>query len=105
MTVDLSADAFLALRILPLTLYVMGSLWEGRCQDLGELQEHSLDTEAQFAGLTTLSIASGLVGRRCMAERPTGWSLLVWLSWVSVVQRPFVFSTFCLYYLVRCVVL
>ena len=40
-----------------------------------------------------------------MAERPAGWSLLVWLSWVSVVQRPFVFSAFCLYYMVRCVVL
>ena len=83
----------------------MGSLWEGRCQDLGEIQEHSLDTEAQFSGLTILTIASGLVGRRCMAERATGWSLLVWLSWMSVVQWPFVFSTFCLYYMVRCVVL
>ena len=63
------------------------------------------DTEAQFSGLTTLTIASGLVGRRCMAERATGWSLLFWLSWMSVVQWPFVFSTFCLYYMVRCVVL
>lgn len=67
MTVDLSAECFPS----PphsATHSLRMSFWEGRCQDLGSYRS-SLDTEAQFAGLTTLSIASGLVGRRCMAER------------------------------------
>lgn len=42
---------------------------------------------------------------RCMTEKPTGLSPSVWLSWMSGVQWGFVFSTVCIYYMVRCVVM